>query len=78
MNQMITVFIKVSGVFSCAGGDEPTTVMPVSGTVFIIGEEVSMQELTFEEVQEVSPLDAPQGPGTNALVHNPFAWDEAK
>jgi hypothetical protein len=37
-----------------------------------------MEDITFEEVQEAPALDAPQGPGTNALVHNPFAWDESK
>jgi hypothetical protein len=30
--------------------------------------------LDFEELAADGSLAAPQGPGTNALVHNPFAW----
>ncbi|ATZ22307.1 hypothetical protein SLAV_01915 [Streptomyces lavendulae subsp. lavendulae] len=33
-----------------------------------------MRSLAFEELQADGSLAAPQGPGTNALVHNPFAW----
>lgn len=35
-----------------------------------------MEQVRFEEVPAEQPLAAPQGPGTNALVHNPFAWED--
>ncbi|MEX5635115.1 streptamidine-related RiPP repeat protein [Parafrankia sp. FMc2] len=31
-----------------------------------------MSEVLIEQVGAVAPVAAPQGPGTNALVHNPF------
>ncbi|WP_045877305.1 streptamidine-related RiPP repeat protein [Pseudofrankia sp. DC12] len=31
-----------------------------------------MQDVLVEPVAAVAPVSAPQGPGTNALVHNPF------
>jgi hypothetical protein len=45
-------------------------------TGFIAGEEFVMESISFQEVTEAAPLSAPQGPGTNALVHNPFAFEE--
>jgi hypothetical protein len=35
-----------------------------------------MEQITMTEVETAFPLEAPQGPGTNALVHNPFAFEE--
>ena len=35
-----------------------------------------MEQITMTELAPVSSLSAPQGPGTNALVHNPFAFEE--
>lgn len=35
-----------------------------------------MNEITFEAITEDRPLAAPQGPTTNALVQNPFAWED--
>lgn len=34
-----------------------------------------MEAIAFEAVREQAALDAPQGPGTNALVQNPFAFE---
>lgn len=34
-----------------------------------------MQNITLEPVTSAAALSAPQGPGTNALVHNPFAFE---
>lgn len=35
-----------------------------------------MEHVTFEAISADVVLDAPQGPGTNALVHNPFVWED--
>jgi hypothetical protein len=35
-----------------------------------------MEKITMTEVSTAGSLSAPQGPGTNALVHNPFAFEE--
>ncbi len=35
-----------------------------------------MEEITMVEVPQADSLSAPQGPGTNALVHNPFAFED--
>jgi len=35
-----------------------------------------MQNVTITEISAGDVLSAPQGPGTNALVHNPFAFDQ--
>lgn len=34
-----------------------------------------MKAVTVQEIASKAPLSAPQGPGTNALVHNPFAFE---
>ncbi|KQR86556.1 streptamidine-related RiPP repeat protein [Microbacterium sp. Leaf179] len=34
-----------------------------------------MQSITVEPITSAGVLSAPQGPGTNALVHNPFAFE---
>ena len=34
-----------------------------------------MQNITLETIAPADVLSAPQGPGTNALVHNPFAFE---
>lgn len=34
-----------------------------------------MKVVNVQEIASAAPLSAPQGPGTNALVHNLFAFD---
>ena len=34
--------------------------------------------MSFTEITEQAPLEALQGVGTNALVHNPFAFEDER
>ena len=34
-----------------------------------------MEQIKMVEVPQADSLSAPQGPGTNALVHSPFAFE---
>lgn len=36
-----------------------------------------MEKIQFDDVQRAEVLPAFKEPGTNALVHDPFAWGEA-
>ncbi|WP_158888868.1 streptamidine-related RiPP repeat protein [Amycolatopsis anabasis] len=37
-----------------------------------------MEAISFSEVEAPEALAAPQAPGTNALVHNPFAFEDVE
>ena len=39
-------------------------------------EKKEQKEVTFETLVKSSVPPAPQDPTTNALVQNPFAWDD--